>query len=168
VDIRPELRADERHIDAVHRAAFGGEDEVRMVHELRDDAQAYVPELSLVAVEGGEVVGHILVTVVRYVPDADGAAIVPVLSLAPLGVLPAKHDQGIGSRLCDVAIRRASRRSEPFMVVLGHPTYYPRFGFTDAADAGIRCPFPNATPGAYQVRRLPGWRPVPTPGTIRY
>jgi predicted N-acetyltransferase YhbS len=54
------------------------------------------------------------------------------------------------------------------MVVLGHPTYYPRFGFTDAAEAGIRCPFPGASPGAYMVRRLPGWRPVRTPGTIRY
>ena len=169
MDIRPEIRADERAIDEVHRQAFpdDGVTEIQMVHDLRE-SEGYVPELSLVAVEGGQVVGHILVTVVHYVPDEDGAAEVPVLSLAPLGVLPARQDQGIGGRLCDVAIRRSSRRAEPFMVVLGHPSYYPRFGFTDAAEAGIRCPFPGASPGAYMVRRLPGWRPVKTPGTIRY
>jgi putative acetyltransferase len=176
VDIRPEIRADEAGIDEVHGQAFpnGGVDEIRMVHDLRA-GEGYVPELSLVAVEASprpfghsQVVGHILVTVVHYVPDEEGAAEVPVLSLAPLAVLPARHDQGIGSRLCDVAIRRASTRPEPFMVVLGHPDYYPRFGFTDAEAMGIRCPFPGVTPGAYMVRRLPGWRPVKTPGTIRY
>jgi putative acetyltransferase len=169
VDIRPELRTDERSIDEVHRQAFpnGGVDEIRMVHDLRS-GEGFVPELSLVAVEGAEVVGHILVTVVHYVPDEEGAAEVPVLSLAPLGVLPARQDQGIGGRLCDVAIRRASRRDEPFMVVLGHPSYYPRFGFVDAESVGVRCPFPGASPGAYMVRRLPGWRPVKTPGTVRY
>ena len=169
MEIRPERVADAPRIDEVHRQAFpdGGEAEIRMVRDLRA-SDAFVPELSLVAVEGGEVIGHILVTVVTYVPDDPDATEVPVLSLAPLGVLPARHDRGIGSRLCDVAIRRASTRPEPFLVVLGHPDYYPRFGFRDAAEVGIRCPFPGASPGAYMVRRLPGWRPITTPGTIRY
>jgi putative acetyltransferase len=169
MEIRPERPQDEARIDDVHRRAFtnDGVEEIRMVHDIRA-GEGFVPELSLVAVEGGDVIGHILVSVVHFVSDEPDVADVPVLSLAPLAVVPERHDQGIGSRLADVALRRASTRPEPFMVVLGHPTYYPRFGFTDAAEAGIRCPFPGARPGAYMVRRLPGWRPVKTPGTIRY
>lgn len=165
VDIRPEIRSDERAIDAVHRQAFGGEDEVAMVRDLRA-GDTYVPELSLVAVEGGRVVGHVLFSVVAFVPDGDGPE-VPILSLAPLGVLPAVQQQGIGSRLVDTGLRRASTRPEPFVVVLGIPAYYPRFGFTPASAQGIRCPFPGAPDDAYLVRRLPGFRPV-GPGTVRY
>ena len=168
MDIRPEIRQDERAVDDVHAQAFpnGGVDEVAMVRELRD-SPAYVPDLSLVAVEGGIVVGHVLFTVVHYVPD-DGSEETPILSLAPLAVLPSHQNQGIGGRLVDVGLRKASQRPEPFCVVLGHPTYYPRFGFTRADEAGIRCPFPGASDGAYMVRRLPGFRPVKTPGTVRY
>ena len=169
MEIRPERPQDAARIDEVHRAAFpnGGADEIQMVHDIRA-GDGFVPELSLVAVEGGEVVGHILVSVVHYVSDEPDVADVPVLSLAPLAVMPERHDQGIGSRLCEAALRKASTRPEPLMVVLGHPSYYPRFGFTDAGDLGIRCPFPGASPGAYMVRRLAGWRPIKTPGTIRY
>ncbi len=166
MNVRPEIRSDERAIDELHRAAFGGEVEPAMVRDLRG-GEAYLPDLSLVAVEGGTVVGHILFTLVHYVPD-DGTAETPVLSLAPLAVVPARQNQGIGGRLVDVGLRRASMRPEPFVVVLGHPSYYPRFGFTSADELGIRCPFPDATDGAYQVRRMPGFRPVKTPGTIRY
>jgi putative acetyltransferase len=168
MDIRPEIRSDERAIDELHRAAFGGPDEAAMVAGLREDPDAYLPELSLVAVEGGTVVGHVLFTIAHYVPDDDPEHETPILSLAPLAVLPARQDQGIGGRLVEVGLRTASRRPEPFCVVLGHPGYYPRFGFTRADELGIRCPFPGATDGAYMVRRLPGFRPVRTPGTVRY
>jgi putative acetyltransferase len=167
MDIRPEIRSDERAIDELHRAAFGGPDEAQMVADLRA-SDRYLPELSLVAVEGGSVVGHILVTTVHYVPDEDPEHETPILSLAPLAVLPSHQDRGVGTRLGEVALRKASVRPEPFMVVLGHPAYYPRFGFTRADELGIRCPFPGATDGAYMVRRLPGFRPVRTPGTVRY
>ena len=168
MEVRPEIRADERGIDEVVRLAFEGDDEVEMVHRLRADPDAYVPELSLVAVEGGTIVGHVLFTVVHYVPDDDPEHPTAILSLAPLAVHPTRQRQGIGGRLVDVGMRKASTRPEPFVVVLGHPTYYPRFGFTRADELGIRCPFPNATDGAYMVRRLPGFRPVKTPGTVRY
>ena len=169
MDIRPEIRLDARAIDEVHATAFpdGGVSEVQMVHDLRANEDAFIPELSLVAVEGGTIVGHILITIVHYVPD-DGSAETPILSLAPLAVRPSHHNQGIGGRLVDVGLRKASLRVEPFMVVLGHPSYYPRFGFTRADELGIRCPFPGASDGAYMVRRLPGFRPVKTPGTVRY
>ena len=169
MDIRPEIRLDARSIDEVVSTAFpnGGVDEVAMVHDIRDDVDKFVPELSLVAVEGGTIVGHVLFSIVHYVPD-DGSEETPILSLAPLAVRPSHQNQGIGGRLVDVGLRRASLRPEPFCVVLGHPEYYPRFGFTRADELGIRCPFPGATDGAYLVRRLPGFRPVRTPGTVRY
>ncbi|HVF32367.1 MAG TPA: N-acetyltransferase [Acidimicrobiales bacterium] len=169
MEIRPEIRLDERSILEVHATAFpdDGVAEVEMVKQLRAADDVFVPELSLVAVEGGRIVGHVLFTIVHYVPD-DGSAETPILSLAPLAVRPSHQNQGIGGRLVDVGLRKASLRLEPFCVVLGHPTYYPRFGFTRADELGIRCPFPGAGDGAYQVRRLPGFRPVRTPGTVRY
>ena len=166
MDIRPEIRADERAIDELHRAAFGGEDEPQMVVELRA-GPAYLPDLSLVAVEGGTVVGHLMLTLVTFVPDDDTKPEIPVLSMAPVGVLPRVHNQGIGSRLCDVAIRKASTRPEPFVVVLGHPTYYPRFGFRRARELGVRCGLGPDIDEAFMLRRLPGFRP-PGPGTVEY
>lgn len=166
MDIRAEIRADERAIDEIHRSAFGGEDEPKMVKDLRD-SDGFVPELSLVAVQGGTVVGHVLFTIVTFVPDDEAKPEVPVLSLAPLGVLPSAQRQGVGTRLVDTGLRRASTRPEPFVVVLGIPAYYPRFGFRKASEQSIRCPFPDAADEAYMVRRLPGYRPV-GPGTIRY
>ena len=173
MDIRPEIRADAGAIDALHRLAFAdasrgyeGEDETRMVGDLRAGPN-YLPELSLVAVEGGAVVGHVVFTQVDFVPDDGARPEVKVLSLAPLGVLPRVQGQGIGTRLVDTGIRRASVRPEPLVVVLGAPAYYRRFHFAPAVDAGIRCPFPCAQ-DEYQVRRLPGFRPFGAPGTIRY
>jgi predicted N-acetyltransferase YhbS len=166
VDVRPEIRADERAIDELHREAFGGDAESAMVVDLRASA-GYLPDLSLVAIQGGVVVGHLMLTLVTFVPDDDTRPEVAVLSMAPVGVLPKFHDQGIGSRLVDVALRRASTRPEPFVVVLGHPTYYPRFGFRRASELGIRCGLGDVPDDAFMVRRLPGFRP-PGPGVVEY
>ncbi|MDQ3108154.1 MAG: N-acetyltransferase [Actinomycetota bacterium] len=166
MDVRPEIRADERAVDELHRAAFGGEDEPAMVRELRQ-GDTYLPDLSLVAVQGGTVVGHLMLTIVALVPDDETKSEIAVLSLAPLGVVPAVQGQGVGSRLVDVAMRRASKRIEPFVVVLGHPAYYPRFGFSLASAQGIRCGLGDVPDEAYLVRRLPGYRPT-GPGVIQY
>ena len=166
MDVRPEIRADERAIDELHRAAFGGDDESAMVVDLRG-GDGYLPDLSLVAVQGGTVVGHLMVTLVTFVPDEEGKPEAAVLSLAPVGVVPAVQNQGVGTRLVDVAMRRASTRPEPFVVVLGHPTYYPRFGFRRASELGVRCGLGDVPDEAFMVRRLPGFRPT-GPGTVEY
>jgi predicted N-acetyltransferase YhbS len=137
-----------------------------MVVDLRG-SEGYLPDLSLVAVQGGTVVGHLMLTLVTLVPDDEAKAESALLSMAPVGVLPDVQNQGIGSRLVDVAMRRASKRPEPLVVVLGHPTYYPRFGFRRASELGLRCGLGDVADEAYMVRRLPGFRPVP-PGTVEY
>lgn len=166
MEVRPEIRADERAIADVHRLAFGRDDEANLVAALRED-EAYLPELSLVAVRGGEVVGHVLVTLAELVPATGETDVAhPVLALAPLAVRPDIQGRGVGSTLVEAAVRRAAVRSEPLVVVVGDPGYYGRFGFVPASPLGIEAPFPLPE-GALQVRRLPAFRSA-CAGTIRY
>ncbi len=99
---------------------------------------AFIPELSLVAVESSEVVGHILFTrlTVRDASDEH-----PALALAPMGVLPARQNRGIGSALVRRGLEDARGLGHRLVIVLGHPEYYPRFGFQPAAPLGIQSPF---------------------------
>lgn len=152
VDIRSEIRADERAIGELYRLAFGRDDEAKTVEGLRE-AEAYLPELSLVATQAGVVSGHAVFTVAHFVPDDEDRPEVPVLSLTLLAVLPDRQGQGIGKRLVETGLRRASVRSEPFVVVDGPVAYFERFGFRPGVE-GL-------------IRRLPGYRP-PGPGAIRY
>lgn len=104
-------------------------------------SDAWVEGLSLVAEDpDGRVVGHLLLSRVTL-NRVDGTAW-SVLSLAPMAVLPEAQGQGAGSALVRAALAEADRRGEPLVVVLGHPGYYPRFGFAPASTHGITCPYP--------------------------
>jgi putative acetyltransferase len=94
-----------------------------------------VPELSLVAVEGGTVVGHAILSYVglQHRPDR-------LLELGPIAVAPEHQRRGVGAALVREALARADRRQEPLVLVLGHPAYYPRFGFRPAAELGLHPP----------------------------
>jgi putative acetyltransferase len=163
--IRPEQPIDLDQIHDLHRQAFRGPDEAELVDAVRAGS-GFVPELSLVAVSpDGSVLGHVLVSIVAFEPDADGAPRRDVLALAPLAVLPAHAGRGIGSALMRMALSVARQREEPFIVVLGAPTYYGRFGFSSAAEAGIRSPYDSAG-SAYQVLFLGDTEPEP--GTVIY
>ncbi len=142
--------------DAVHRlneAAFGRPDEAELVDALRA-AGDHVPELCLVAVDGdGSPVGHIFFSEARV----DSGA--PVLALAPMAVLPDRQRRGVGSALVREGLRRAAGTAYPLVVVLGHPEYYPRFGFEPGAACGVRCPY-DVPDSAWMVHRLPVYRPA--------
>jgi putative acetyltransferase len=135
--IRPQQPADDAGVFTVNERAFGRPDEARLVEKLRQ-AQDAIPELSLVAVVGGQIVGHVLFSLVTL-ETAQGPT--PVLSLAPMAVLPEFQNQGIGSILARHGLAEARRLGYSIMVVLGHPNYYPRFGFSRSTDYGIRCAY---------------------------
>lgn len=150
--IRPETDADREKITAVTRAAFGRELEAGMVETVRA-SDGFVPELSLVAEEDGEVVGHVLLSYVRLEERR-------VLVLGPISVLPERQRQGIGSALVRESLRRADDRGEPLVLLLGHPWYYPRFGFRRASEVGITLPDPTIPDEAWMAIPLGAYDPA--------
>lgn len=148
--IRREAPGDTDAIDAVHRAAFDGPVEAELVHALRAD-EGWLPELSLVAEAGGEIVGHVVCTR-AHVDDA------PALGLGPVGVAPARQRTGAGSALMHAVLGAADALGEPVVVLLGHTDYYPRFGFVPAASLGIRPPVADWA-DHFQARALTAYTP---------
>ena len=129
VTIRPAGVGDTAAVIAVHRAAFPSAAEARVVESLIAAGRGRV---SVVAEENAEIVGHVLFSPVTVDgTDAGG------LGLAPLAVVPARHRRGIGSDLVLGGLARCREFGCPFVVVLGHPAYYRRFGFGPAATAGM-------------------------------
>ena len=126
-------------IEAIHRvnlAAFKGGGEADVVDELRSSCDDFI---SLVAKCNGQVIGHILFTPVRIVQIEDWT--VSGMGLAPLAVLPEFQGEGIGSALCEEGLKRIESEGYPFVIVLGDPRYYSRFGFTRASKHGITSSF---------------------------
>lgn len=160
--IRAERSEDFDAIDDVVTAAFGQPDEAKLVRLLRD-SDAYVPGLTLVAEEDGEVIGHIMLSYA----DLHSEKTRRVLSLAPLAVKPGRQRNGIGIALTKAALALAEERDEPLVIVLGHPTYYPRFGFESARQNGIEPPDPAFADEAFMVVRLRAYDPS-IRGTISY
>jgi putative acetyltransferase len=130
MEIRDERDEDREAIRRVHLDAFGGDVEVRLVDLLRGRGKAVV---SLVAVEGGDVVGHVLFSPVSI----DGGATHRALGLAPVGVLPAFQRVGIGSGLIREGLARCARAGWDLVVLVGDPAYYARFGFHAAKQHGL-------------------------------
>jgi putative acetyltransferase len=148
--IRPERPADQAAIRSVNEAAFGGPAEGALVDALRVTS-AFIPELSLVADDDtAGVVGHILFTRLRVV---EGDVSRPALALAPMAVAPPRQRRGVGSALVRRGLAEAERLGHGLVIVLGHPDYYPRFGFRPARAFGIRSPF-EAPDEAFLVLEL--------------
>lgn len=163
--IRPEQPIDIDQIHELHLAAFRGPAEAELVDAVRA-SPGFIQELSLVAVtEDGSVLGHVLVSRVGFAPtDADGPT--DVLALAPVAVLPTHQHRGIGTALTQAALGIADAREEPFVVVVGSPDFYGRFGFIPAAEVDITGPY-DAAGDAFQVRARGGDGPIPA-GTVVY
>lgn len=163
--VRPAVPADRPAAEAVIAAAFpaAGIEELRIARRLWADGDE-LPELELVALDdAGAVVGHVLCS--RATVDG-----VEVVALGPIAVRPDLQGQGIGATLMEAVLDRVARAAEgwPLVGLLGHVTYYPRFGFVPGRTVGIRPPFelPPGQEDAFMVRPVPG-RAQPT-GTFRY
>jgi putative acetyltransferase len=155
--VRPERASDVDAIRAVHDAAFGGAAEGRLVDALRRADKLVV---SLVAESDGEVVGHIGFSPVTSAAAAKG------FGLAPLAVRPDAQRRGIGGKLVLDGLAAIAHVGAEFVVVLGDPRYYGRFGFGPAAPRGLSDEFRGGD--AFQVIELrPGAIP-PGVGLVRY
>lgn len=136
--IRPETPSDYPAIAEVNDLAFGQPNEGKLIENLRKN-QKFVPELSLVAEVNGKIVGHILFFPIK-IKSAGGKG-KDTISLAPLAVLPDFQNQGIGGELIKEGLKACQKNGYDSVVVLGHPEYYPKFGFEPTGKWGIRDPF---------------------------
>jgi putative acetyltransferase len=134
VKIRPAVPDDYAAIRAVTEAAFDKStgDEAGIIEGVRAEERVLV---ELVAEVDGQVVGHILFNRMRTDPP------LPVAGLGPLGVTPLHQSTGVGSALSRAGIEACRAAGMAAVVVLGHPPYYPRFGFSAQAAAQIASPF---------------------------
>jgi putative acetyltransferase len=145
ITVRAESPADARQVRTINEQAFGQPMEAGLVDRLRTTCR---DGLSLVADDDGLVVGHILFTPVVI---ESGAGTVEGMGLAPLAVLPARQRQGIGSTLVRRGLEILRERGCPFVVVVGHPAYYPRFGFERAAGRGLQSQWERIPDEAFMV-----------------
>ena len=149
--LRNERPDDLSAIRAVNRAAFGRDDEGRLVDALRS---AGFVRLSLVAEEEDKVLGHILFTEIKIVGPLRS---VDAFVLAPLAVTTAKQRQGIGSTLIREGLRLSYDQGHRIVLVVGHPGYYPRFGFSPELAKPLASPFSGDSFMALELVPAP-WR----------
>lgn len=141
--IRPELNSEYNKTEEIIQKAFLNEEysdkkEPLLVNRIRK-SDAFIPELSLVALNQGEdVIGHILLSKIKIV---DGHNEVVSLALAPVSVTPEYQKIGIGSQLIHAALKNAKELGYRSVIVLGHKDYYPKFGFKTASLWNIQAPF---------------------------
>jgi len=135
--IRPESPADIPAIFEVNYQAFAHYDEARLVDALRD-AKVFNPDLSLVAVHEDRIIGHIMFPPITI--DSPGAS-TPAVALAPLVVHPDFQCLGVGAALIEEGLKVCRILGHRIVIVIGHPGYYPRYGFLRARDNGIEAPF---------------------------
>jgi putative acetyltransferase len=138
--IRQEHTNDLPGIREVNIKAFeNGENEARLVDLVRK-SEHFIPELSLVAEkEDGEIIGHILFSTIHLVTKN---ATLPTLGLAPMAVKPGYQNEGIGSELVKAGLKACEALGFKHVFVLGHPSFYPKFGFTPSKTFCIQSPFP--------------------------
>ncbi|HEY5790098.1 MAG TPA: N-acetyltransferase [Gammaproteobacteria bacterium] len=162
MEIRLEGAGDSEAIREVNLRAFGEAAEADLVERLRVCCDEL---LSLVAEDHGEVIGHLQFSPVALVtPDR----VLQGVGLAPMAVLPAWQRQGVGTALVREGLRRLRERHCPFVVVIGHPDFYPRFGFDRCSRYGIRCPWPEVPDEAFMVVLLDDLSIRESGGTLHY
>jgi putative acetyltransferase len=152
VIFRPETPADHAATRELQLAAFAPSELEADIADALRAAHDHVPELCLVVVTDDTIVGHVMLSHAHVGEH-------PALGLGPIAVDPTRQSQGIGSHLMREAIERASHTEYPLIALLGHPAYYPRFGFRPAkATFGITTVY-DAPPEAWMALALPAYEP---------
>jgi putative acetyltransferase len=172
VTIRHEQPEDIARVRAINEVAFplhtrleketGQSAEAGIVDSIRNACPDVV---SLVAFDAGRIVGHIFFSPV-FVSTAD--RVVQGMGLAPVAVLPERQCQGIGSLLVQAGIDVIRKRECPFVIVVGHPGYYPRFGFVPASQHGLSCQWDGVPDEAFMVLVLDEDTMAGVSGVARY
>jgi putative acetyltransferase len=157
--VRVEEPGDVDAIRETNALAFGAPLEANLVDALRG-SEDY---LSLVAAVDGKVVGHILFTPVSLEPPVD----VRIAGLAPMAVRPEHQRSGVGGQLIRAGLEECRARGYSAVVVLGHPEYYPRFGFVPGHTFGLTCEFPSPPEAFMAIELVPGAL-AGTTGLVRY
>jgi len=159
VSIRLEEPGDAAGIRETNELAFGAPFEARLVDALRGSADS----ISLVATIDERVIGHILFTPITMHPPAT----VRIAGLAPMSVRPTYQRQGVGSRLVEAGLEECRKRGYAAVVLVGHPDYYPRFGFVPGHAKGLECEFP-VPQEAFMVLELDAGALAGLTGLVRY
>jgi len=170
IRIRLEAPGDAPGVRHVNLAAFPGPEEAAIVDAIRADAPDGWHSLVAVGAPGSlldeVIVGHLLLSPCR-VEAADGSLLATVLAIGPVAVDPAVQFRHIGSALMTSAVAVAIARAVPALVLLGHPEYYPRFGFVPARAVGLEPPAAAWPDAAWMARLLPAWDDAMR-GIVRY
>lgn len=162
VEIRVELPGDIEAVREVNEKAFGEPQEAEIVDALRTTCKEL---LSLVAVHNNRVIGHILFSPVTLVgPSYELTG----MGLAPMAVHPRFQRNGIGSLLVRQGLRQLRDQGCPFVIVLGQPEYFPRFGFIPASWRKISCQWPGVPDESFMVLPLDGSAIPSAGGEARY
>ena len=132
--IRAEEQQDRAAVHAVNASAFETSEEANLVDALREHAR---PLVSLIAEDKGAIVGHIMFSTVSLA----GHPSLKIMGLAPMAVAPKHQRKGIGSALVRAGLDQCAQLDFGAVVVLGHPAYYPRFGFLSSTRYGIGCEY---------------------------
>lgn len=159
--IRKELPEDVSQVRNINFSAFDTKAEANLVDVLRSSG---ISIISLVAEKEGELIGHILFSPVIL---ECGSENISVAGLAPMAVLPEWQNRGVGSKLVEEGLRQCQEAGYDAVVVLGHPEYYPRFGFVPSIKYGIKSEFdvPNEV---FMVKELKDGALTNCAGSIKY
>ncbi|MEG4487439.1 N-acetyltransferase [Microcoleus sp. D2_18a_B4] len=161
MDIRTEKPEDVEAVRNINIAAFGRENEANLVDKLRGIASTF----SFVAVESDRIVGHIFFSPV--VVAGKCSSNLSILGLAPVAVLPEYQRQGIGTLLIQEGLKECGRSGFQAVVVLGHPDFYPRFGFIPASRKTLKCEY-DVPDEAFMVLELESGALQDCSGTVKY
>ncbi|MDP2966274.1 MAG: N-acetyltransferase [Pelolinea sp.] len=162
VIIREETPQDIDRIREINDAAFSQPNEGRIVDQIRKSCSE---TLSLVGVLDGKIIGHILFSPVEIETQT---GIIKGMGLAPMAVAPDQQNQGIGIQLVVEGLKIIKKRGYPFVIVLGHPNYYPRFGFKPVSLYGLKCQWEGVPAMAFMAIIFDEEKMIGVTGVTRY